>query len=76
MKVIVELPSSGFISSVKLAVGRVGKIISGAYAGCHILRTYDGLVCLESPGQTWSKTADFKISLLPPGTKIILEMED
>ena len=58
-------PKHGFQGKM-LEVGEIMKITgSGTYQGKHLFRTYDQLVCLELPDQTWSvDTNTIELSLI------------
>jgi hypothetical protein len=40
----------------------------------YVLRMYNGLVSLDNPGTTWTAAADFPVEVLPPGTKLEIEL--
>jgi len=52
-----------------LKIGEIMKVtgnVDGSVIGKHIMRIYDGLVCLENPGQTWNNVDTCTIE----GTKL------
>jgi hypothetical protein len=75
MKVTVEeLPR--ITDARDMEIGQIAKIESGltAYSG-HILKTFFGFVLLENPRVTWVTLRAVLVSILSPGTKVVLEIE-
>jgi hypothetical protein len=68
----------GSISADEMKIGQMGTIMGGAYAGETIMRIYEHIVSLNNANNTWDelKKVNFKIKLLPKGTKITLTVRD
>jgi len=65
-----------------MEIGQIGRILSDShsYVGIYVLRTYSGMVSLNTPSNTWSFETELaapllNVELLPSGTEIILTTE-
>ena len=69
----VKTESNPTFSSMK--VGDVARILDGHRKDHIVLRTYSRIVSLTDPATTWtSPFGDAQVELLPPGTKVIIEI--
>ena len=65
-----------------MEIGQIGRILSDShsYGGIYVLRTYSGIVSLNTPSNTWAFETKLaapllNVELLPSGTEIILTTE-
>lgn len=68
---------AGKTEAKDMKIGQIAVIIDGGsftWRG-HLLRTFSDFVLLESPGTTWKTLSNVYVDILPPGTKITLEIE-
>lgn len=62
--------------------GEIGRIVSGSvldfYQGDTVLRTFEAVASLTTPGRWWSgiQRNNTEVELLPPGTKILIEVTE
>ncbi len=65
------------VSASAMKIRDIAQIVSGAYRGQCIMRTYSGFVVLDDPSTTFSVSAPmtFTVRILPPGTTVTLTVE-
>ncbi len=56
-------------------IGNIVEVASGAYKGKICLVTYDNLVSLKHPEETWSSWDKFELRKVPVGSQVILTQE-
>lgn len=68
---------SNTIRADELEVGQLARITDSCLeeVGAYVLRTYQGIISLDDPSDTWSIPCSVKVELLPKGFKLILEQE-
>ena len=65
-----------------MKIGQIGRFLNGpqTYVGQYVLRTFSGIVSLNTPSATWAFEKEMdaplaSVELLPSGTEIILTTE-
>lgn len=77
MKAEIENQSIAIISARQLSIGEVMQVMDGSstYNGEILLRTYDMLISLSNPRNTWSTGVTIRGVRLPKGTQITLTID-
>jgi len=73
---ILETPSinNEIVTAREMRIGQIGTFYHGSDPTI-VLRTYDSIVNLKDPSQTWLLSSSHRIRLFPPGSKFILTTE-
>ena len=72
-KFIVQIPPT--FNSKKLKIGEMMEVYDTSIPGQILLKTYDGIVSLNDPNQTWSSGTMLSGRKLLPGEEILLTQE-